>query len=61
MPDHHTLFDVQGQTAVITGGSGGLGSAMTLALAKTGVRVAVISLHGASSARVVETINKVKK
>jgi NAD(P)-dependent dehydrogenase (short-subunit alcohol dehydrogenase family) len=56
MPDHHTLFNIQGHTAVITGGSGGLGSVMARALAAAGVRVAVISLHGTSSAKVVETI-----
>ncbi len=56
MPDHHTLFNIQGQTAVITGGGGGLGSVMASALAEAGVRVAVISLHSTSSAKVVETI-----
>jgi NAD(P)-dependent dehydrogenase (short-subunit alcohol dehydrogenase family) len=56
MPHHYTLFNIQGQTAVITGGSGGLGSTMARALAEAGVRVAVISLHGTSSAKVVETI-----
>ncbi len=56
MPYHHTLFDIQGQTAVITGGSGGLGSAIAYALAEAGARVAVISLHAASSAKVVEAI-----
>ena len=54
--DAQTLFNIQGQTAVITGGSGGLGSIMAFALAGAGVRVAVISLHAASSAKVVETI-----
>lgn len=56
MPDQHTLFDVQGQTAVITGGGGILGSVMARALAQAGVRVAVISLHATSSAKVVEAI-----
>ena len=56
MPHPYTLFNIQGQTAVITGGSGGLGSMMARALAEAGVRVAVISLHGTSSAKVVETI-----
>jgi NAD(P)-dependent dehydrogenase (short-subunit alcohol dehydrogenase family) len=56
MPNHHTLFNIQGQTAVITGGSGGLGSAIAFALAGAGARVAVISLHAASSAKVVEAI-----
>jgi NAD(P)-dependent dehydrogenase (short-subunit alcohol dehydrogenase family) len=56
MTDPKTLFDVQGSTAVITGGSGVLGSVMALALAKAGVRVAILSLHAASSAKVVEAI-----
>jgi NAD(P)-dependent dehydrogenase (short-subunit alcohol dehydrogenase family) len=56
MPDHHTLFDIHGLTAVITGGGGVLGSAMARALAEAGARVAVISLHESSAARVVETI-----
>ena len=51
-----TLFSVRGLTAVITGGSGVLGSVMALALAKAGVRVAILSLHAASSAKVVEAI-----
>lgn len=56
MPDHYSLFDIQGSTAVITGGSGGLGSVMALALAKAGVRVAILSLHATSSAKIVEAI-----
>jgi NAD(P)-dependent dehydrogenase (short-subunit alcohol dehydrogenase family) len=56
MTDPHRLFDIRGSTAVITGGSGGLGSVMALALAKAGVRVAILSLHAASSAKVVEAI-----
>lgn len=56
MSNYHTLFNIQGQTAVITGGSGGLGTAMAFALAGAGARVAVISLHATSSAKVVETI-----
>ncbi len=56
MTDLQTLFDVRGSTAVITGGSGVLGSVMALALAKAGVRVAILSLHSASSAKVVQAI-----
>src|SRR5207244_8873487 len=56
MPNQHTLFDVQGQTAVITGGGCVLGSVMARALAAAGVQVAVISLHATSSAKVVESI-----
>jgi NAD(P)-dependent dehydrogenase (short-subunit alcohol dehydrogenase family) len=56
MPD--SSFDVRGRTALITGGGGVLGSVMASALAKAGVRVAVLSLHAASSAKVVEAIRK---
>jgi NAD(P)-dependent dehydrogenase (short-subunit alcohol dehydrogenase family) len=56
MPNQYTLFDIQGRTAVITGGSGGLGSAIAYALAEEGARVAVISLHAASSAKVVDAV-----
>ena len=54
--DLQTLFDVRGLTAVVTGGSGVLGSVMARALAKAGARVAILSLHATSSAKVVETI-----
>jgi NAD(P)-dependent dehydrogenase (short-subunit alcohol dehydrogenase family) len=56
MSNPHTLFNVQGQTAVITGGGGVLGRVMAYALAEAGARVAVVSLHEASSAKVVEAI-----
>jgi NAD(P)-dependent dehydrogenase (short-subunit alcohol dehydrogenase family) len=56
MSDYDTLFNIQGQTAVITGGGGVLGSAMAHALAHVGARVAVISLHDTSSANVVDAI-----
>ncbi|HEY7357181.1 MAG TPA: SDR family oxidoreductase [Ktedonobacterales bacterium] len=36
------LFSLEGQTAVVTGGSGALGSAMTHALARAGARVAIL-------------------
>ncbi len=54
MPD--TRFDVRGRTAVITGGGGVLGSVMARALAKNGVRVAILSLHAASASKVAEAI-----
>lgn len=56
MQNDHTLFNIRGLTATITGGSGVLGSVMARALAEAGVRVAVISLHSASAAKVVEAI-----
>ena len=45
MSNFQTLFNVQGLTAVITGGSGALGSVMAHALAEAGVRVAILSRH----------------
>jgi NAD(P)-dependent dehydrogenase (short-subunit alcohol dehydrogenase family) len=51
-----SLFNVEGQTAVITGGSGGLGSAMAHALAYAGAQVAIISRQAASSSKVAEEI-----
>ena len=41
----HTLFDVQGRTAVITGSSGYLGRVMASALAQAGVQVAILGTH----------------
>lgn len=52
MPDYHALFDIQGQTAVITGGSGVLGRTMALGLAQAGAKVVVIG-------RRTETVEKV--
>ncbi len=43
--DMQALFTIQNKIAVITGGSGGLGSAMASALALAGARVAILSLH----------------
>ncbi|GCE23737.1 SDR family oxidoreductase [Dictyobacter kobayashii] len=51
-----SLFNVKGQTAVITGGSGGLGSAMAFALAQAGVNVAILSQHEESARKVAEEI-----
>jgi NAD(P)-dependent dehydrogenase (short-subunit alcohol dehydrogenase family) len=56
MPNSHKLFDVQGQTAIITGGSGVLGSAMAHGLAQAGAKVVVIGLHEEKTRAVVEAI-----
>ncbi len=56
MSEYDALFTVRGQTAVITGGGGVLGSAIARGLARAGARVAVLSLHEISSAKVVEAI-----
>src|SRR5258708_17071536 len=47
---------LQGQTAVINGGGGVLGKTLSLALARAGARVAVISLHTSSAQKVAEEI-----
>ncbi len=41
--DLRSLFDIRGQTAAITGGSGVLGRALALALGAAGARVAVLA------------------
>lgn len=56
MSDLHTLFDIQGQTAVVTGGSGVLGRTMCLALAQAGARVVVIGRHAEKARKVAEEI-----
>jgi NAD(P)-dependent dehydrogenase (short-subunit alcohol dehydrogenase family) len=43
MPNNDALFDIQGQTAVVTGGSGVLGKAMVQVLAQAGARIAIVS------------------
>src|SRR5579883_1907513 len=43
MPNIDSLFAIQGQTAVVTGGSGVLGKAMAHALAQAGARIAIVS------------------
>jgi NAD(P)-dependent dehydrogenase (short-subunit alcohol dehydrogenase family) len=52
MPDQNTLFDIQGQTAVITGGSGVLGRTMALGLARAGAKVVVIGRRTETTAKV---------
>src|SRR5690349_11785110 len=51
-----SLFDIQGRTAVITGGSGGLGSAMAYGLAAAGASVAILSRHEESACKVADEI-----
>jgi NAD(P)-dependent dehydrogenase (short-subunit alcohol dehydrogenase family) len=56
MPDNQTLFDIQGQTAVVTGGSGELGKGMVRGLAQAGARVAIVGLHSETTERAAEAI-----
>lgn len=57
MPDHHSLFNIQGQTAIITGGSGILGSAMAHGLAQGGANVVILGLHEEKTSAVAEAIS----
>ena len=52
--DATRLFRLDGQTALVTGGSKGLGEAMARALAGAGARVVITSRHG-DEARAVAT------
>jgi NAD(P)-dependent dehydrogenase (short-subunit alcohol dehydrogenase family) len=54
--DVKSRFDVRGLTAVITGGSGQLGRAMSSTLAQAGVQVAILGRHAETSQKVAETI-----
>lgn len=54
--DAQALFDIWGQTAVITGGSGQFGQAMALALAQAGAQVAILGRHIDTANRVAEMI-----
>ncbi len=56
MIDSHTLFNLHGLTAVITGGSGQLGRFMSQGLAQADAKVAIISRRAETSAEVAETI-----
>lgn len=53
----NSLFDIQGQTAVITGGSGVLGSAIAHGLAQAGANVVIIGLHEDKTSAVAESIS----
>lgn len=56
LPPLDRLFRLDGQTAVVTGGSGALGAAMARALADAGARVAVLGRRLEPCARVVAEI-----
>jgi len=47
------LFDLQGRTAIITGGNGGLGLAMARGLAKAGANVAILARNADKNAAAV--------
>ena len=45
MANYDKLFSLNGKTALITGGTGGLGSAVALSFLQKGAQVAVCSNH----------------
>jgi NAD(P)-dependent dehydrogenase (short-subunit alcohol dehydrogenase family) len=51
-----SMFNLQGKTAVVTGGGGVLCSTISIALARAGARVAVVDLNVEKAARVVGEI-----
>lgn len=51
-------MNLQGRTAIVTGGSRGIGRAVALALARAGARVAVIATKDSSARPVAEEIQK---
>jgi NAD(P)-dependent dehydrogenase (short-subunit alcohol dehydrogenase family) len=54
--DGQTLFDVRGRVAVVTGGSGQLGRAMALGLARAGADVAILGHHAETAWAAAEAI-----
>jgi len=50
------LFQIRGKIAVVTGGSGALGSAMSLALGQAGVRVVILGRRSAPIESIVQQI-----
>ena len=52
------LFDLGGRTAIVTGGSGAIGSAMSLALARAGASVVILARNRDRIDRAVEAITK---
>lgn len=53
-----SMFDISGKTAVITGGGGILCSEMARALAREGVRVAILDLNEAAARKVADGIHQ---
>jgi NAD(P)-dependent dehydrogenase (short-subunit alcohol dehydrogenase family) len=56
----NTLFDLSGRTAVITGGTGVLGSAMAVGLAKAGADIVVMGRKKASGDNVVNAVKQIR-
>ena len=54
MTDYHALFSLKGKTALITGGTGGLGSAIARAFLQQGAQVAVCGTRPEKAAPIEE-------
>lgn len=52
------LYDLSGRVAIVTGGAGWLGSAMSEALAERGSLVAVVDIDASGVHRVVESLER---
>jgi NAD(P)-dependent dehydrogenase (short-subunit alcohol dehydrogenase family) len=61
MIDPQKLFDISGKTIVITGGTGVLGSAMALGLAKAGAKVVVLGRKKESGDTVLKKVHEIGK
>lgn len=57
MSSYQTIFDIQGQTAVVTGGSGHLGRGMAQALVQAGCQVAILGFHANKAQAVAQDIS----
>lgn len=61
MTDPQNLFDISGKTAVITGGTGVLGSAMAIGLVQAGANVVVLGRKKESADRLLKKIQDLGK
>ena len=58
MTDVPALFDLSGQTAVVTGGGGALGAVVARGLAAAGASVVVVDLRQANAEKVSQSITE---
>ena len=61
MTNYDELFSLNGKTALITGGTGGLGSAVALSFLQKGAQVAVCSNHPEKAAPAADYAKKLNR
>lgn len=61
MSNPQNLFDISGRTAVITGGTGVLGSAMAIGLAQAGANVVVLGRKKESGEKLLKKLEEIDK